>query len=79
MSGFGTEERPGGAAPSPAVNSVNHSARLLTTKIVLLVAFVVAGLRLVQIQIIDSGKYQAIARKQYEVKIVLAVDPWKYL
>ncbi len=71
MSGFGTEEMPGGTASSPAVNSVNHSARLLTTKIVLLMAFVVAGLRLVQIQIIDSGKYQAIARKQYEVKIVL--------
>ena len=46
MSGFGTEERPEGAAASQAVNSVNHSARLLTTKIVLLMAFVVAALTL---------------------------------
>jgi cell division protein FtsI (penicillin-binding protein 3) len=71
MSGFGTEERSGGAAASPAVNSVNHSGRLLTLKIALLMAFVIAAVRLVQIQIIDAGKYQAIARKQYEVKIVL--------
>ena len=49
----------------------DHSARLLTVKIVLLAAFAVAGLRLVQIQLLDSAKYQTIARKQYEVKIVL--------
>jgi cell division protein FtsI (penicillin-binding protein 3) len=49
----------------------NYAARLLTAKIILLIAFVAAALRLIQIQVLDSNKYQAIARKQYEVKIVL--------
>ena len=79
MSGFGTEEKAGGATASSAVNPVNHSGRLLATKIVLLLAFVVAALRLVQIQIVDSGKYQAIARKQYRSKNSSAVNPGKYL
>jgi cell division protein FtsI (penicillin-binding protein 3) len=49
----------------------NYAARLLTVKIILLITFVAAALRLIQIQVLDSNKYQAIARKQYEVKIVL--------
>ena len=61
-----------GGTTAPQIDGVpNHSARLLTTKIVLLLMFAVAAARLVQIQVIDAGKYQAIARKQYEVKIVL--------
>ncbi|HTX17280.1 MAG TPA: penicillin-binding transpeptidase domain-containing protein [Bacteroidota bacterium] len=60
-----------GAPEAAAKQSFDPSARLLTTKIVLLLAFVVAALRLVQIQVIDSAKYQAIARKQYEVRIAL--------
>ena len=71
MPGFGVEEMSGGTAASPVAGAPNHSGRLLTTKIVLVLMFVVAAARLVQIQVIDSGKYQAIARKQYEVKIVL--------
>ncbi len=66
-----TEEKSGvqGNPQNPQVSA--HPARLLTVKIALLLAFVVAALRLVQIQVIDSAKYQSIARKQYEVKIVL--------
>ncbi len=60
-----------GAAEPPQTKGFDSSSRLLVTKIVLLFAFVVAALRLVQIQILDSPKYQAIARKQYEVRIVL--------
>ncbi|MGA7159837.1 MAG: penicillin-binding transpeptidase domain-containing protein [Bacteroidota bacterium] len=71
MFGFGAQNKSGENLGQPKTGSVNHPARLLTTKIVLLMAFVIAAFRLVQIQVIDSGKYQAIARKQYEVKIVL--------
>ncbi|MDE3057702.1 MAG: penicillin-binding protein [Bacteroidota bacterium] len=45
--------------------------RLLFIKICLLTAFAAALGSLVKIQIIDAAKYQAIARKQYEAKVIL--------
>ena len=46
-------------------------ARLLTLKLVLLACFVGIGSRLVEIQIFNAPRYQALARKQYDQKIVL--------
>jgi cell division protein FtsI (penicillin-binding protein 3) len=46
-------------------------SRMLVLKIALLVLFAVIALRLVQIQVLDAGKYQEIARRQYEAKLVL--------
>lgn len=46
-------------------------SRLLVLKLALLACFIAVGARLVQIQIVDAPRYQAIARKQYEQKIVL--------
>jgi cell division protein FtsI (penicillin-binding protein 3) len=45
--------------------------RTLTVKVVLLVFFFVVALRLVQIQVFESPRYQEIARRQYEAKVVL--------
>ena len=71
MAGFEEKERIGVADEVQRMPQSHSPGRLLTVKILLLIAFVAAGLRLVQIQILDSNKYQAIARKQYEVRIVL--------
>ncbi len=71
MFGFGAQKKSGGTLEPQLAGTSDHSGRLLMTKIVLLMAFVIAAFRLVQIQVIDSAKYQAIARKQYEVKIIL--------
>jgi len=38
------------------------------------VLFGVIGLRLVQVQIIDSQRYRAVAQKQYQAKVVLPAD-----
>ena len=46
-------------------------ARILILKVGLLAFFLIVVLRLVQLQIIDAGKYQEIGRKQYEVKLEL--------
>ncbi len=45
--------------------------RVLVLKICLLVFFAIVVLRLVQIQVVESPKYQEIARKQYEAKVPL--------
>ncbi len=45
--------------------------RMLSVKIVLLLAFVIVALRLVQIQVISSVKYKELAREQYEARITL--------
>ncbi len=45
--------------------------RLLWLKIILLVFFGVVAAKLVQIQVIESGKYKEIAKKQYEVNVPL--------
>ncbi len=49
----------------------SKNGRLLFVKIFLLLAFTVALAKLVKIQIMDASKYQAIARKQYEAKVIL--------
>jgi cell division protein FtsI (penicillin-binding protein 3) len=71
MAGFEEKERTGAAGEVQHVQQSHSSGRLLAVKILLLIAFLAAALRLIQIQILDSNKYQAIARKQYEVRIVL--------
>ena len=64
----GTEHTTPAASRNPARESL---ARMLTVKITLLLFFVVVALRLVHIQVIDAPKYQEIARKQYESKVIL--------
>lgn len=49
----------------------DYKHRLLIVKIVFLLAFVGAGTRLVQIQVIESKNYQEIAKKQYEARVPL--------
>lgn len=71
MNGLVEKGRTGAAAEGQRVQQSHSPGRLLTVKIILLIAFLAAALRLIQIQILDSNKYQAIARKQYEVRIVL--------
>ncbi len=71
MAGFEEQERAGAAGEVQRVQQSHSPGRLLTVKILVLLAFLAAALRLIQIQILDSNKYQAIARKQYEVRIVL--------
>lgn len=47
------------------------SGRFFLLKLSLALFFVLIALRLVQIQVIESGRYQAIARKQYEQRFIL--------
>ncbi len=47
------------------------SHRMLWVKIALLVAFLVVVLRLVQVQVLEAGKYQEIAKHQSEVTVPL--------
>jgi cell division protein FtsI (penicillin-binding protein 3) len=54
---------------SPQQKDYQH--RLLIVKIVFLIAFCLAAVRLVQIQLIDAAKYQAIAKGQYEARVPL--------
>ncbi|MFA6456300.1 MAG: penicillin-binding transpeptidase domain-containing protein [Bacteroidota bacterium] len=49
----------------------DYKHRLLAVKIVFLFLFAAAAVRLVQIQLLDSGKYQDIAKKQYEATVPL--------
>ncbi|MFA5834956.1 MAG: penicillin-binding transpeptidase domain-containing protein [Bacteroidota bacterium] len=52
----------------------DYHYRLLTVKICFLLAFCAAAMRLVQIQLLDSGKYQDIAKKQYEARVPLVAQ-----
>jgi cell division protein FtsI (penicillin-binding protein 3) len=45
--------------------------RVLIVKVLLLIFFVLIGWRLTQIQIIEAAKYQKMARRQYEERMVL--------
>jgi cell division protein FtsI (penicillin-binding protein 3) len=45
--------------------------RALMVKAVLLLFFLVVALRLTQIQVFEAPKYQEIARRQYEAKVIL--------
>jgi cell division protein FtsI/penicillin-binding protein 2 len=62
----------GEAQETPQQKDYKH--RLLMVKIVFLFLFLAAAVRLVQIQLIESGKYQEIARKQYEAKVPLTAQ-----
>ena len=44
---------------------------MLILKIALLLLFLSVALRLVQIQVVEASTYKAIARKQYETKVIL--------
>jgi cell division protein FtsI (penicillin-binding protein 3) len=55
-------------APAPGEETMR---RVQWLKASLLVFFAVVAVRLVQIQVVDAGRYQEIARRQYEVKVPL--------
>ncbi len=63
-----------GAAPAETPQQKDYNNRLLAVKIVFLLFFVLAGARLVQIQLIEAAKYQEIARKQYEAKVPITAQ-----
>jgi cell division protein FtsI/penicillin-binding protein 2 len=54
-----------------ALPQVRLQRRILALKIGLLVSFAVLGARLVQIQVVQSGAYQEMARRQYEARMDL--------
>lgn len=49
-------------------------ARMLILKIGLLMFFAAVALRLVHVQVVDAAKYQGIAKRQYESKVVLPAE-----
>ncbi len=53
------------------VSAPRSVARVLVIKVTLLFAFVGIAARLAQVQIIETSRYQQIARQQYEEKVVL--------
>lgn len=60
--------------PQPAQQEVaqkEFSGRFFLLKLGLVLFFVLIAVRLVQIQILDASRYQAVARKQYEQRFVL--------
>lgn len=57
---------------TPQLKDYKH--RLLIVKIVFLLAFAAAASRLVQIQVLESRRYQEIARKQYEARVPLVAQ-----
>lgn len=52
----------------------DYNSRLLAVKIGFLVTFGAAAMRLVQIQLLDAGKYQDLAKKQYEARVPLVAQ-----
>jgi cell division protein FtsI (penicillin-binding protein 3) len=68
---FGHRKDTARAADTATVPPQGLPGRFLVLKVVLLLFFLVIALRLVQIQLIDSGTYREIARRQYEAKVIL--------
>lgn len=68
---LGRRKNTAGAADTSTNPLQGAPGRLLLLKILLLLFFVAIALRLVQIQLIDAGRYQEIARRQYEAKVIL--------
>jgi len=68
---FGRKKDTAGAADTGMAPRQGAPGRFLILKIGLLLFFLVIALRLVQIQLLDAGKYQEIARRQYEAKVIL--------
>lgn len=61
------KKNPDTAFDTPQIKDYKH--RLLIVKIGFLLVFAAASARLVQIQVIESGKYKDIAKRQYEAKV----------
>ena len=55
-------------APAPRAEALG---RMLALKIGLLVLFAAVACRLAQIQVLDAGRYQELARRQSEVRVTL--------
>src|SRR5512138_2931719 len=68
---LGRRKDTAGAADTSTNPLQGAPGRLLLLKILLLLFFVAIALRLAQIQLIDAGRYQEIARRQYEAKVIL--------
>jgi cell division protein FtsI (penicillin-binding protein 3) len=62
---------PNEAAPNPTKESLS---RMLLLKVTLFAFFAVVALRLVHIQVIESSRYQDIAKRQYESMVVLPAE-----
>jgi cell division protein FtsI (penicillin-binding protein 3) len=67
--GTGKMTPPGAQAPREI-----SFARMLILKIGLLLFFTIVALRLVHIQVLEAPRYQEIARKQYEAKMILPAE-----
>lgn len=68
-------ERRTGHTLEAASNSIKESLwRILLLKIALVFFFAVVALRLVHIQVIESPRYQEIAKRQYESKVILPAE-----
>jgi cell division protein FtsI (penicillin-binding protein 3) len=59
------------SSSTPAASVRKSPIRIFALKLVLLAFFLVVGLRLVQIQVVEASVYQEVARRQYEAKVVL--------
>ncbi len=66
------QRREAATHPDPAaIAATEIRRRMMWVKIVLLLAFVVVVLRLVQVQVFEAGTYQEIAKHQSEVSVPL--------
>ena len=63
-------DQPPAIAPAP-VPGAGTKTRFLLLKLSFALFFVVVAFRLVQVQILDAGRYQELGRKQYEQRFVL--------
>ena len=57
--------------PNFEIEQLNRRNRIRLLQIVIIVFFAIVGLRLVQVQIIQSQKFREIALKQYQAKVIL--------
>jgi len=60
--------------PTPDERENGFRIRYTVVKLFFLLFFIAVGLRLVQIQMIEAGTYQEIARRQYEQKFTLPAE-----
>ena len=67
MFGKTSPETPNAASPT----RLAMGGRLLVLKLFFALFFAAVALRLIDVQAIESGKYQALARKQYDQKFIL--------
>ena len=55
----------------PTDPRASTSRRLAIVKFTLLAGFAVVALRLVQVQVLEAGRYQSIARRQHEARVTI--------